>query len=286
MNDTKLGILLMILTVFLFSIMDVMAKEIAHRTDTVMAIWARYLGQTVAVTLVVLPRLGQVLRTNYPWLQLLRSIFLLCATTCFFYGFVRIGLANAASLMALNPVLITLGAALFLGEKFGIRRAVAIAAAFLGALIILRPGGDMFQFAALFPLAAAVLYSSYALVTRFVGRDEDTWTSLLYTAVFGSVILSAVVPYFWVEPDSTATILMIIVGVIGAVGHYCLIRAFMIAEASTVAPFAYAGLLFATTWGIFIFDEFPPAATYLGAVVIVGAGIYVWHRETRGKAQV
>ena len=153
-------------------------------------------------------------------------------------------------------------------------------AALLGAITIIRPGYDVFSSAAMLPLCAAVAYSGYALTTRFVGRDEDTWTSLLYTAAFGAVVLSAIVPFFWVRPDTTAAFLMIIMGSVGALGHFCLIRALMVAEASAIAPFSYVGLLFATIWGMIIFGEHPDALTYLGASVIAIAGIYVWHRET------
>ncbi len=251
------GIVLMICAMALFSIMDATAKEIAQRTDTVMAIWARYLGQTVVVSLLVLPRLKSVLKTGYPKLQLLRSVFLLVATTCFFFGFVLIGLANSAAIMAVNPVLITAGAAIFLGERFGPRRALGVAAALLGALIIIRPGAGTFSAYAVLPLIAAVAYSGYALATRFVGRDEDAWTSLLYTAAFGALVLSVVVPFFWVRPDPLVAALMCSLGFIGALGHFCLIRAFMAAEASVIAPFSYCGVMFATIWGLALFGETP-----------------------------
>ncbi|MDJ0630292.1 MAG: DMT family transporter [Rhodobacter sp.] len=275
------GILLIIATMFFFSLMDVIGKVLAHRTDTVMAIWARYLGQTVVVALIVAPRMKTILKTRYPRLQLLRSLFLLIATCCFFFGFVLIGLANAAAIMSTNPVLITLGAALILGERFGIRRALGVGAALIGAMIIIRPGSEVFSPYAVLPLAAAVMYSGYALTTRFVGKDEHPMTSLLYTAAFGAVILSFVVPFFWVAPDPLSILFMLAIGTIGALGHFCLIRALMAAEASTIAPFSYVGLLFATLWGMAVFGEYPDGYTYLGALVIVLAGIYVWHRETR-----
>ncbi len=280
-SSTVQGILLIILTMFLFSVLDAMAKEVAHRTDTVMAIWARYAGQTVAVTFLVAPRIRKVLKTGYPKLQLLRSVLLLIATTCFFFGFVTIGLANAAAIMSLNPVLITLGAALILGERFGPRRALGVAVALIGALIIIRPGTEVFSAAAFLPLCAAVAYSGYALATRFVGRDEDAWTSLFYTAAFGAIILSLIVPFFWVRPDPLAAFLMMILGGVGALGHFCLIRAYMAAEASAIAPFSYVGLLFAIFWGMIIFAEYPDGFTYLGALLIAVAGVYVWYRETQ-----
>lgn len=281
LSGTAQGILLIILTMFFFSVLDAMAKEVAHRTDTVMAIWARYAGQTVAVTFLIAPRIRKVLKTGYPKLQLLRSVLLLIATTCFFFGFVTIGLANSAAIMSLNPVLITLGAALILGERFGPRRAVGVGVALIGALIIIRPGTEVFSVASFLPLFAAVAYSGYALATRFVGRDEDVWTSLFYTAAFGAIVVSLIVPFFWVRPDPLAAFLMMILGGFGALGHFCLIRAYMAAEASAIAPFSYVGLLFAILWGMLIFAEYPDGFTYLGALLIAVAGIYVWYRETK-----
>lgn len=86
-----------------------------------------------------------------------------------------------------------------------------------------------------------------------MGRDEDTWTSLFYTAAFGAIILSLIVPFFWLKPNPLAAVLMMILGSIGALAHFCLFRAYMAAEASVIAPFSYAGLLFATFWGMLIF---------------------------------
>ncbi|MEL7114071.1 MAG: DMT family transporter [Pseudomonadota bacterium] len=277
------GILLMIAAVFLFNVMDAIAKYVAHETNTVLAIWARYAGQTALVLILVAPRFRTVIKTRYPKLQLARSVLLMVATGFYFFGFVSIGLANAASVMATNPVIITLGAALFLGERFGLRRAVGVTAALIGALIIIRPGSDVFQPAALFPLAAATCYSGYALVTRFVGKDEDVWTSLLYTAAFGTLILSLIVPFYWQPLSWDLALLLGALGLFGTIGHWCLIQAFTAAEASSIAPFAYVGPIFATALGALIFQDYPDALTYVGALVIVCAGIYVWHRETRAR---
>ncbi len=275
------GILFVIAAMACLPLMDSMAKAIAERSNPIMATWARYLGQTIAVAIVVIPKMPRVLKTRYPKLQILRSVFLLIATTCFYFSIVPIGLANATAVLNLNPVLITLGAALVLGESFGPRRAFAVVAALVGALIVIRPGTDVFSPYALLPLAAAVFVAGYSVATRFVGRDEDAWTSLLYTAMFGAIALSCAVPFFWVTPDATMLALMAVIGLVGSAGHLCLIRAYMAAEASTVAPFAYAQLLFATLWGLLFFGEIPDGWTLLGALVIVGAGLYVWHRETR-----
>jgi len=277
------GILLFIGAFLMMSIMDVMAKELSGHVPVLQAVWARYTGQTVVVFLIVLPRIGTVARSAFPGLQALRSLFLLAATSCFFFGVSLLGLAEATAIMNVSPVLITLGAALFLGERLGIRRATAVALALIGALIIIRPGGAVFSVYSALPLIAAFFYSGYALVTRFVGRGEDVWTSLLYTALAGAVVLSGVMPWVWERPDATAVALMALIGIVGATGQLLLIRALVLVEASALAPFSYVSLVFATAWGALVFGEYPDAPTYLGALVIAGAGIYVWHRETRGR---
>ncbi|WOI54843.1 DMT family transporter [Palleronia sp. LCG004] len=267
--------------VFLFGVMDATAKTIATRSDTYMALWSRYAGQTLVVAMIVLPKGRAVLRTSYPGLQLLRSIFLLAATSFFFFGIARIGLAEATAILDLNPVLITLGAAIFLGEKFGIRRAAAVAVSLVGALIIIRPGSSVFSPAALLPLGAAICYSGYALTTRFVGRDEDVWTSLLYTALLGAILLTVALPFNWTAPDGPTILMMALIGLPAAVGQLLMIRALQVAEASAIAPFGYAGLLFASLWGWILFAEIPDRWTILGMVVIAVAGLYVWWREMR-----
>ncbi|SEQ65426.1 DMT family transporter [Thalassovita taeanensis] len=284
LSDTALAIVLMIGAIFFFSAMDATAKELSGRIGPVPAIWARYAGQSLVVLILVAPRLGQVARTRYPWFQLARSILLMCGTGFFFFGIANIGLAEATAIMDINPVLITLGAALFLGEKIGLRRAIGIAAAMIGALIVIRPGSGVFSPYALLPLIAAFSFSAYNLVTRYLGKNEDTWTSMFYTSLFGTVILSAVVPFYWQPLNWTEVGLMAMLALFGTLSQLLLIRALSLGEAGMLAPYAYVGLIFATLWGIVFFDEFPDQWTILGALVIVISGIYVWHRETFGKA--
>jgi drug/metabolite transporter (DMT)-like permease len=180
-------------------------------------------------------------------------------------------------------VIITLGAALFLGEKIGLRRVMGIGAAMIGALIVIRPGSEVFSPYAILPLIAAVSYSAYNITTRFVGRNEDPWTSLLYTALFGAVIMSIAVPFYWQPLDMTSALLMLVIAGFGTLSQLLLIRALSIGEAGMLAPFAYTGLIFATFWGVVVFDEYPDGWTMVGAGIIVAAGVYVWYRETFGK---
>ena len=274
------AILFMICAIVFFSLMDATAKALSPRIGVMQALWTRYAGQTLVVLFLVARRMPAVLKTRYPKLQLMRSVFLMCATWFFFTGITHIGLAEATALMDINPVLITLGAALFLHERLGPRRLAGIAVSLIGALIVIRPGSDVFSPYAIYPLAAAVFYTGYALATRFVGKDEDVWTSMLYTALFGAIVLSALVLPNWQTPDLTTLGLMACLILFGTVSQLLLIRALSEGEAGLVAPFAYTGLIFATIWGLIFYGEVPDLWTIIGALVIAGAGTYVWHRET------
>lgn len=284
LSPTATAILLMIGAIFCFSVMDATAKALAPRIGTIPAVWARYAGQALVVLILVAPRLRSVARTNYPGLQLARSVFLMFGTVFFFFSVANIGLTEATAIMNINPVIITLGAALFLGEKIGLRRALGIVAAMIGALIVIRPGSEVFSPYAVLPLVAAFAYSAYNITTRFVGRNEDPWTSLLYTALFGAVVMTVAVPFYWQPLDLTSALLMLVIAAFGTLSQLLLIRALAIGEAGMLAPFAYTGLVFATVWGIVFFGEYPDLWTIVGAMIIVAAGVYVWYRETFGKA--
>ena len=279
MKATSLPILLMIGAVFCFASMDATAKYLMNEIGPAQTIWARYTVQAVIVTVLILPKINVYGRTNYPKLQFLRSVALMMATTLFFFAFSRLGLAEASAIFNISPVLITLGAFLFLREQIGPRRLIGIIVSLLGALIIIRPGTGVFSIYALLPLGAAIFYSTYSLATRFVGTDESPWTSLFCSAIFGAICYSIYIAFYWNPMSNNAILLTIIIGLFGTAGHICLIRALTLGEASLVAPFIYTNLLFTTTWGFVLFGNLPDFWTIVGALIIVAAGIYVWARD-------
>ena len=279
MKATSLPILLMIGAVFCFASMDATAKYLMKEIGPAQTIWARYTVQAVIVTVFILPKINVYGRTNYPKLQFLRSVALMMATTLFFFAFSRLGLAEASAIFNISPVLITLGAFLFLREQIGPRRLIGIIVSLLGALIIIRPGTGVFSIYALLSLGAAIFYSTYSLATRYVGTDESPWTSLFYSAIFGAICYSIYIAFYWNPMSNNAILLTIIIGLFGTAGHICLIRALTLGEASLVAPFIYTNLLFTTTWGFVLFGNLPDFWTIVGALIIVAAGIYVWARD-------
>ncbi len=282
--STRKGILLMLLAILLFTMMDALAKGLVQRYPTQQVVWARFAGQLLIVLVLLNRRLPPVLHTRHPWLHVIRSAAQLGATGFFFASLNYIGLAEATALTDINPVLITLGAALFLGEKLGPRRIGGVLAAMVGAMIIIRPGMGVFTLAAILPLCCALCYAAAALLTRKVGSTETAWTSMFYAALFGTVVTSGLVVPVWTPVAPADLPLFIALGVLGAAAQLALIRSFSVAEASSVAPFGYAGILLATFWGIVLYGEYPDALTILGASIIVGAGLYVWHREMKSRA--
>ena len=279
MTHTKFSVLLMIGAMFVFTLMDAVAKVLTQEIGIWPTLWVRYLGQAVLVFLIVLPRFGKIVKTSFPLLQLARSVFLMGATMCFFWGISNIGLAEATAIMDISPVLITLGAVLFLGERIGIRRVFGIIGALIGALIVIRPGSDVFSVYALFPLGAAICYSGYNIITRFVGAREDPWTSLFYTALFGALVFSAIVPFYWQPLSIVSLTLMIVLSCLATLAQWLLIKALSLGEASLLAPVGYIALIFATLWGYLLFGDLPDQWTVIGAMVIVASGVYVWYRE-------
>ena len=282
-GSTTRAIGLMIGAILLFTAMDAVAKGLLSRHPTSQVIWARFAGQLLLVLLILRGRVGPLLRTAHPRLHLARCACQLGATGLFFTALGYIGLAEATALTDTNPVLITLGAALFLGEKLGPRRILGVCGAMVGALIIIRPGLGVFTPAALLPIGAAVCYTGNALITRFVGRNESIWTSMIYASVFGTVVLGFAQPFVWQPISGDDALLFCLMGALGTMAQLCLIRSFSMAEASVVAPFAYLGIVFAAVWGAVLYGEYPDFWDCTGALVIIAAGLYVWHRETQGR---
>ncbi|SES67652.1 DMT family transporter [Oceanicella actignis] len=281
MRPEALGMLLMVAAVFAFSCMDAVAKGLAQRYDPLQVVWARYASQTVWAFVLLAPRLPQLLPTRRPMLHALRSVLLFGATACFFAAFAHMQLAEATAIFEIAPLLITALAFFILREHVGPRRWAGVAAGFCGALIIIRPGLEVFSPAALLPMAAALCFAGYSIATRWLSDDESPWTAFLYTGLFGALVSSLAMPFAWTTPSLADALVMSAFGLLGGAGHLAIIHALRRAEASVIAPLSYCGLVFNTLWGFAFYAEIPDLWTVVGALVIVGAGLYVWWRERR-----
>jgi drug/metabolite transporter (DMT)-like permease len=275
------GILLMGLAVFSFSCMDAIAKSLTLRYDSMQVVWARYSSQTLWSFVLLSPFLNRLLRTRYLKLQILRSSLLFGATVMFFSGFRYLKMAEMTAIFEVAPLLITLFSFLLLKEQVGPERWLGVSMGLIGAVIIIRPGSDVFTPYALFPVLGACCFAGYSIATRFLGSEEPAWTSFLYTSLIGTLFASLLVPFNWTPIESGDLPLMSTFGIIGGLGHLLLIFALRYTQASVLAPFSYFGLMYNSLWGFLFFDEIPDSWTYLGALVIVGSGVFVWYRENR-----
>lgn len=279
-SDQSAGILLLLAAVLTFTLMDATAKYLTQTYHPMQVVWARFAGNMALLVAIFHVRLPALARTRQPGMQFLRCLTQIGSVGLFFTSLQYIGLAEATAIMDINPVLITLGAALFLGETIGIRRILGIGAALLGAAIVIRPGLGVFQPAAILPLIGAFTYAAGALLTRVV-RGDSTATSLIWSTLVGTLVASAVAPFFWQPIQPAHLWAFLLIGVLGAASQAMLIRAFALAEAGALAPFGYTGLIWAGLWGWLFFGQIPDGWTIAGAVIIVGAGLYVWARERR-----
>lgn len=279
-NAHRSGILLMLLAIVGFTLMDATAKHLTQNYHPGQVVWARFVGNLMIFAILFRARLLPLMRTRRPAMQFSRALMQLLTVGLFFLSLQHIGLAEATAIMDINPALITLGAALFLGEKIGPRRAAGIAAAMIGAMVIIRPGVAVFDPAALLPLAGACAFAAGALLTRMV-RSDSVETSVLWSAVVGSAVTSLILPFVW-QPIALGDLGMFaLLALFGTISQWLLVRAFALTEAGALAPFVYTGLIWAGIWGWLFFGELPDRWTVIGALIIVAAGLYVWSREAR-----
>ncbi|WBU54676.1 DMT family transporter [Paracoccus sp. SCSIO 75233] len=279
-SDHTQGILLLLAAVFVFTLMDVTAKYLGQFYAPAQVVWARFMGNLAVLVLVYRGRFLPSLRSRHPKLQFWRAMTQLASVSLFFTSLQYIGIAEATAIMDLNPVLITLGGALFLGEKIGWRRIAGIVAAMIGAMIIIRPGLGVFHPAALLPMIGAFTYAAGALLTRMV-RGDSLGTSLIWSVVIGAIISTLAVPFFWQPIQAAHLWAFLLIGCFGAASQALLIRAFSVAEAGAIAPFGYTGVIWAGIWGWLFWGVLPDLWTVVGAAIIVSAGIYIWSREKK-----
>jgi drug/metabolite transporter (DMT)-like permease len=271
---TLRGIVLLMSAVFMFSAMDTLAKYMLKSYPISALMWARYMVHVVVMLAWLGPRMGaKLFHTSYPWLQILRGVLLVGSTTFFYFALRYLPLAEAAAITFVGPVLTALLSGPMLGDKVTRRQWFAVTLGFAGVLIILRPGGGVLSLAAVFPLATAILFSVYQIVTRKLSGREHPYTSLFYTALVGGAITSFAVPLHWVTPTLSQAGFVVCIGFFGGFGHLLLIRAMEHTSPSTLAPFVYSQLIWSTLLAYLVFGDFPAPMTLLGMFIVVAAGM-------------
>ena len=286
LRDNRRGIYWMLLTTGLFTSLDATAKYLAQDYPVPQVLWARFSFHLLFVAAFLGTRLSVTLRSHRPGLQLLRSLLMLVTTGMFFFAVGSLPLADVVAIMFVGPLFVTALSVPLLGDYVGPRRWAAVAVGFLGALLVVRPGSGIMHGLAILPVLAAFSHSLYTITTRKLANHDLPMTTLFYTAALGAVVTTAIVPLFWVTPDVAGWLLMALLGVFGAAGHLTLIKALGYASPVVVAPLSYASLVWSIGMGFALFGDLPDGMTLLGAAVIAGSGLYVFHRERARSADV
>ncbi len=269
----------MALGMFLFSAVDTTAKFLTDSLHPFQIVWTRQLGLlAVAVCLVAL-RGRAVLRTAHPRLQVLRGSVAACSAALFIFGVSYVALADAVAISFVAPFMVTLMGALILREAVGIRRWVAVALGFAGALIVIRPGMGIVHPAAGFILLAAFFFAIRQVVSRALSDSDNTATTIVYTALVSVGLLTIPMIFVWKTPTGTEWGLLFMVAVLAAAAEICVIKALELAMAVVVAPMQYSLILWGTFYGFVVFGQLPDIWTWTGAALIVVTGLYTLRRE-------
>ena len=283
-QNERLGILLMIITTIVFASQDGLSKYLATEYNVYMVVMIRYWFFAAFVISMSSRRPGgikRVAKTKSPILQIFRSVILVAEMCITILAFTLLGLAETHAIFASYPLIIAMLSGPILGEYVGWRRWLAISVGFIGILIILNPGNGIFSPYALVPLAGAILFALYGLLTRYVGQYDSSSTSFFWTGVVGSIAMTVVGLNFWDPVSKSDWSIMLLLSASGVVGHYLLIKCYEVAEASAVQPFAYLQLIWASMIGIIIFGEQITTNVLIGACIIVGAGLFTLWRERK-----
>jgi drug/metabolite transporter (DMT)-like permease len=278
------GILFMCGAGLLFPVMSGFAKFLGEDGYSSLQVsWARAFGHIVFMLAVFVPRFGlRMLRTRRPLIQLTRSAMLFMSNATNFFAIIFIPLAKTASISLMAPLMVVPLAWAILGERTTPGRMMALAAGFVGVLIVIRPGTELFHWASLLAVVSAVGYAVYQVLTRKVAGIDPPETSTIYSSLVGGFGMFAVLPFVWRTPESLRDILFFCsLGAIGAMGHYLVARAFTNAPANIVSPFQYMQLIGSVTIGYVFFGDFPDLLTWVGAAIIVGSGLYIGWSQTR-----
>lgn len=276
------GIALMIAGFLFYSLADALAKLLTAEFPPLQVAWFRQLGLLSGVVLLLAQRGTSILRSTSPLLQIGRGLTVVVAVSCFVTAVSFVPLADAVAVSFVAPFIVTILAALVLGEHVGLPRWLAVSVGFAGTLIVIRPGLGLFHPAIFLVLIAASAFALRQILSRRLMDGDSTATTVAFTGLTASAVLALPLPFVWVTPDS-ATSLLLILGMAATAGiaEFLIIRALELSQAVILAPMMYSLMIWSTLWGYLLFADLPDGWTICGAAVIVGSGLYTVYRETR-----
>jgi drug/metabolite transporter (DMT)-like permease len=280
-RNRLIGIGLISVTFLCFALLDCGAKWLVRSLPVLQVVWLRFLFHAVVSSALLAPRLGGgVLRSRRPGLQLLRAAMLATMTGLNFWALQYLQLAETGSIQFSVPIIIALIAAPMLGERMDRARWTAISIGFIGVLVIVRPGTQAFQPALLIAIINAFLYALFNLMTRQLAAHDSPVVTQFYSSLGATLVITPFALATWhTQPGASQWLILCLMGIAGALGHYLLALAHRYAPASVLGPFLYQQILWMVLLGYLVFGDVPDAAVVLGAAIVIGSGGYLLWRE-------
>lgn len=274
-SRTQQGVVLVVAAMACFAVLDTMAKYVSTAVPLVVAMWSRYMFQAFFTGGVLLPQRGRALfKTRHPWLQLVRGLLLVLSSSLAFISLRSLPVGEFTAIQMLAPMLITVVSATSLGERVSLWRWLLLSGGFAGALIVIRPGADDFQWAMVFPLALVVANAAFQLLTSYLAKDDDPGTMHFYTGTVAAVLATLALPFAWEMPGSAGLwALLLLLGVFSTLGHYLLILGYGRASPAMLTPYLYFQIAFATLAGWLVFSHAPDRWSVIGIGVIAVCGV-------------
>jgi len=286
-DNPRLGIALMIATTVVFAVQDGISRYLAENYNVITVVTIRYMFFMCFVLAFNSRQKGgirQVASSDQLLLQIGRGLILVAQICVAILSFSTVGLVNFHAVFASYPLMVMALSVPILGEAVGWRRWLAVCVGFCGVLLILRPGAEMFNSASILPVLAAFMMAIYGILTRYAARRDAAETSFFWTAMAGGIAMLCIGPFFWLLPVGSDWGWMGVLCVTGTGGHYLLIKAFHATKASTIQPFAYLQLVFASSIGILVFADSLDPMLFIGGSIVVSSGLFALQRERKATS--
>jgi drug/metabolite transporter (DMT)-like permease len=279
------AILLMLGSVFSFSMVNVMVKSLTARYSIIEISFFRSLF-ALAPTAVVVWSAGGLgsLKTNRIGTHVRRALLGVTALFMIFWSFQLLPLADAVALSFTTPLLVTALSGPLLGERVGLTRWSVVLAGLVGVLIMVRPGQGLFQAGALVSLGGALAYALAVISIRDLSQTERPSTIVFYFTALGTLVTGVATPFWWTTPSGEDWLLLIAVGLVAGVAQQIMTTAYSLGPPAVLGAFNYAAILWATLFGWLIFGDLPGLPVIAGTVIIIASGLFLTWRETRRKA--
>ncbi|MCM2341305.1 DMT family transporter [Rhodoferax sp.] len=269
------GIFLIILAALSFASLDTVTKHAIQLVPVLMLLWFRYAFQAVVTFALRFPvQKARLFVTPNPRFQMLRGVLLLITSACSFFGLQYLPVGEFTAMAMLSPMAAIAMAAWSLKNHVSPRRWVLMGLGLLGVLLVVRPGGQVFGWAVLFPVVLVTAYAWFQVLTSRLSGDENPYTTHFYTGLVGALVMTPIMLFSW---DSAALLnywyWFVVVGFLGTFGHLMLIRAFNRANAVVLTPYLYLQIAFATVLGWLVFRHVPDGLAWAGIAVIAASGV-------------